>query len=376
MNQTYGAIPELQEFVRIMASAGVRSTKDYRAWSKDNESKMNEFFGYGRSDGMPGIYSLVNCAFHPQHPLALLNYTQLAHNTLHGFPAGWTRALRLCRGIVIDLEGKLVALPFAKFFNFGEQAETANLPAEPFEATVKYDGHLGIIFSYADQLLLTTRGYFDSPTSVLGSQMLAEQAEKNGWNASEFKNRTLLAEIIHPQTKVYVNYGQTGFIAIGATQLAPPQDFNCTELQAWSAVLNLPVTETWNGDSLAELAQLMKDRGITNQEGYVVRFQSGLRVKFKFENYIGLMVADKLTFTYLMNRLISGNAKKMLATLPEEIFQTALQMLGKIMLALATPGVAKDKWKQLYLLVPEEERTSYFQGVCRQLAKTFTSTSN
>lgn len=369
------AIDNLRKFVGLISSAGITTTTDYRAWAKEHKAQMAELFLYPATAGMPPISSLVSAAFHPQLPLMLFNYTQLAHNTLHEFPDGWTDVLRLCRGIVFDSNGKLCALPFPKFFNFGEHPETKDLPDEPFEATVKHDGHLGIIFPYAQRLILTTRGYFDSRTSVLGNQMLNEIAAKNSWKYEWFEERTLLVEIIHPETKVYLDYQQSGFIAIGGSDCRTFYDYPHDVLKTSAERLQLPIADIWQGNSLADLAQLMKDRSVTNQEGFVVRFESGLRVKFKFESYIGKMVADKLSYSYLLNRLSSGNAERMLSTLPEEILDTAHKMLGQILLAVASPGTLKDKWRRLYALVPQEERTSYFESVCRDFVKGFVAPS-
>lgn len=113
----------------------------------------------------------------------------------------------------------------------------------------------------------------------------------------------------------------------------------------------------------------MKDRSVTNAEGYVIRFSNGLRVKVKYETYIGEMVKAKLSYTYLMNRFASGNLEKMLSTLDEEIRDTALQMLGEIMLALSHPGTDRQKWQRLYSLVDPDDQTSYFQQVCRNFVK-------
>ena len=81
------------------------------------------------------------------------------------------------------------------------------------------------------------------------------------------------------------------------------------------------------------------------------------------------MVQEKLSYTYLMNRYKSGNLEKMIKLLPEEIYDTALKMLGEILLASSIEGSQKDKWQNLYKLVPEDQATSYFKQVCRQFIK-------
>ena len=367
------AILALSGFVQTFIEAGVTDTKSFNVWKKneDNAKYMMRLFEYPHDAGLPALTGLVKPFFHPTLPLVGLNYTQLAHNTLHEFPQGWTTALRLCRGIVFDdHQYNLVALPFMKFFNFGDHPETTSLPNEPFEATVKQDGHLGIIFRYNDEFILTTRGDFSSPTAQFANKMLAQYVKKNNWLEFFPNNNTVLVEIIHPETQVYVDYGDTKeFRLIGAFSHNLLKDYNYEALKIIAVNLGLPVTPIWAGNNLKDLAALMKDQTIHNQEGYVVRFESGLRVKFKFENYIGLMVRDKLSPAYLMQRMISGNLEKMLLTLPEEIiYATALNMLGEILLRISVGGTLKDKWRRLYDL-PHTTSNTYFQGICRDFVK-------
>jgi hypothetical protein len=371
---TKQAIANLKKFVRLLVKDGVNNKASYKAWIKadGNKAKMAKIFCYTELDGMPSITSLVNAFFHPKLSLIGLNYTQTAHNTLFEFPQGWTDELRLCRGIVFDRKANLVALPFPKFFNYGENPETRDLPTDmAFEATNKQDGHLGIIFQYRGRIILTSRGSFVSATSVLGNEMLAEHIQTLGPDHSWPKHHTLLVEIIHPDTQVYVDYdGQEEFILIGAYNFQTLEDVDYYGLCLLAQQFNLTATTIHQGKSLDELIAFMTDRQISNQEGYVIRFSSGLRVKIKFQTYIGYMVADKLSYTYLMNRMITGNLQRMLDTLPEEIYKIALEMLGQIMLHVSVPGTPKDKWRKLYEVMPPDQATAYFKTVCRNFVKT------
>ena len=361
------SLQNLGEFVRQLSRDGVTDGKTFSVWARENEEAMEVVFDYKRLDGMPSIRSLVRPFFHPTLPLVGLNYTQSAHNTLYEFASGWTEPLRLCRGIIFDCNGNLVALPFPKFFNYGEHAETRELPNEPFEATTKHDGHLGIIFEYKGKIYVTTRGDFESRTSVLATHMLREYARKYVWEDKFPEDVTLLVEVIHPETKVYLDYdGKRGFVLIGAFNRATLEDYDNEKLHNFSQLLGIPLVERWMSQELEDLVGLMQDRSVDDQEGFVVRFRSGLRMKLKFMSYIAKMVEDKLGFSYLMQRMIKGNLERMLDTLPEEIYGVALKMLGEIMMAVATPGSQKIKWQALYNLQPEEKRTSYYRGVCRK----------
>ncbi|OQA04200.1 MAG: RNA ligase [bacterium ADurb.Bin400] len=368
---TKSAVSHLQSFVVDCLGHGTYDRNGFHQWARSNEDLMGERFWYRRETGMPPIYSLVSPSFHPELPLVMFNYTPGAHNNLHKYPEGWTDPIRLCRGIVFDFEGRLVALPFPKFFNYGEHPETRELPNEPFEATVKMDGHLGIIFKYQGKLLLTTRGFFTSKTAVLGNRMLAEIASANGWlSPGGFPDDlTCLVEIIHPTTRVHTDYNQEGFVLIGGYNHRNFHDFDYAGLRLIGEQLGLPVCERWQGESIAELFALVNDPTMTGQEGFVARFASGLRVKFKFRSYIAKMVESKLSYTYLMQRFLSGNLQQMLGVLPEEVHEVATSMAGEILIAASVPGSAQDKWRSLYQLEPNDRSSVYFRTICREFAR-------
>ncbi len=180
---------------------------------------------------------------------------------------------------------------------------------------------------------------------------------------------TCLVEMIHPTTRVHVDYyGKEGFILIGAFDRVSLKDFDHDELEKLGKKLNLEVTERWSGDSMEELVELVHNPEIKNIEGYVARFNNGLRVKFKFIDYLGRMIGEKLSYHYLMNRIINGNLEKMIAVMSGEVQMQARLMLEKIE---RTEALASDREKKdyLYNLVPPEESTQYYRGICRNYLK-------
>lgn len=371
------AVESLGELVRLMDRASVNSRPDYRQWAKEHQKDLKELFWYEQLPGMPNIHQLVSADFHPEFPLILLNYTPVAHSTLHEFEHGWTDPIRLCRGIVFDRESNLIALPYAKFFNYGQHPETMYLPPdEPFEATVKKDGHLGIIFEYCGRILLTTRGSFTSPSAIIGQQMIDKYVEENNWGAWYPTDVTLLTEIIHPETKVYLDYhSQRELCLIGAFHRVRYYDYGYTDLRDLADYLGLPLTEIWTGNSLDELVALMGDRNIRNQEGYVIRFQSGLRVKLKFKTHLEKMMADNLSYKFLMRAWAKGELEEKIALLSPRDQERTQKMLNEILEVVSRPGKLREKRRWLYEMLPKpsldldpevEQSTSGYQKSCRQ----------
>lgn len=399
------AIEKLSQFVRDMSHQNIRSRQAFREWMKTSDGVIATLFEYDQKPGMPPIHALVNADFHPELPLVMFNYTPVAHNTLHAHPEGWTPALRMCRGIVFEMgTGKLIAHPFPKFFNLNEHPEAKletlveklksyhNDRSSGWYATRKMDGHLGIIFEYAGALHFTTRGTFTSPSAQLGTNMLRDYEQKHDWKTNFDPNMTTLVELIDPSTKVHVNYGKKSeFVLIGAFNRETFVDAtmnpeyiggiydgseirrDCLFIHGSRLKIETKGSDLFSfeprsnaSDNLQELVASMKDRDVVNAEGWVIRFFDGTRVKVKYETYIGLMVQKKLSPTYLMNRMMSGNLDRMLNTLDEEVVPAAHEMLGRIMRVLFMEANHKSRQNYLYGLVPPEESTSYYRSICRK----------
>jgi RNA ligase len=367
---TSQAVASLRRLVKRLVTDKVTSKDEFRTWRKEegNARFMAECLGYEQREGMPAATAIVQPFFHPDLPLIGLGYTQVAHNTLHNFQGGWTRQIRLCRGIIFDRKGKVVAFPFPKFFNHGEGL-TGQVPGGPFEATLKHDGHLGIIFEYEGELYITTRGSFVSKTSKFATEMLNDYREK--WRGVYPKNVTTLVEIIHPETHVIVDYGDAkNFTVIGLFNRRSYKDCQYKGLVAHAKLLGLPVTEIWTGDTVDDLIKLMHDLSIDNQEGYVARFKlTGERLKFKLKRYIGKMIADKLTVKWVMARLQDGSLERRSGDLPGEVQGEIKSLQDKVLGVQKVKGV-KERQTYMYELEPKaEERTDYYKGLCRKFLR-------
>jgi RNA ligase len=120
---------------------------------------------------------------HPSLPLRIYNYSRNCQ-----FEEYWDDLTLMCRGLVLDHDGNIVARPFRKFFNLEESKHT---PTTDFDVYEKMDGSLGILFYY-DEWLLATRGSFTSEQSIKGKEML------NKYSTEKLdKNKTYLFEIIY-----------------------------------------------------------------------------------------------------------------------------------------------------------------------------------
>lgn len=210
-------------------------------------------------------------------PLVLYNYTEKAT-----FDRAWdTKYTRDARGIIFEAAtGKLIAKPFPKFFNLGEQPETMllNLPNEAYCVTEKLDGSLGIIYYYDNEWQVATRGSFSSPQAIKAKEML------NKYRTETFTpGCTYLVEIIYPDNKIVVSYDKEELVMIGA-YYHDGVEMPRAAVVVSAAYANMPASKqyAYTIDEMVTL-QHMLDK---DQEGFVVRFDQGLRIKIKGKEYL------------------------------------------------------------------------------------------
>ncbi len=208
---------------------------------------------------------------HPLYALFIYNYTDKAQ-----YEHRWTDETRQCRGLIMDGQDRIVARPFPKFHNLEEMGEDWQAPAEDFQVTMKLDGSLGISYVTPQGIQIATRGSFTSDQAIHATQLFQERYSTLPWEADKY---TYLFEIIFPANRIVVNYGDLDDLILLA--VIDTQTGRDMPLPEW---FQNRVT-TYDGiTDLSTLKGMAKD----NEEGFVVRFVSGLRIKTKFPEYVRL----------------------------------------------------------------------------------------
>lgn len=210
---------------------------------------------------------------HSSGDLFIYNYTAKAQ-----YDRLWTPETMQCRGLILDRDGAIAARPLPKFFNLQEYQ--GNLPAEPFDVYEKLDGSLGILYWHQGQPHIASRGSFYSEQSIKGEAIL--QAKYAEAIAKLNPSLTYLFEIIYPANRIVVDYGSLeALVLLAVLDTASGTEYAIEEF----ADLGFPLAKKYDGlQDIAAIAQLNEQ----NQEGFVIRFASGLRLKFKFAEYVQL----------------------------------------------------------------------------------------
>jgi RNA ligase len=218
----------------------------------------------------------------------------------------WDDITLNCRGLVLDTEGNVIAKPFPKFFNYEEIKDDkyahcegcrksgmincgyfdecggwemrSVIPNEYFEIYEKVDGSLGIFFYYEGEWHMATRGSFTSEQAIKGMEI----AKKYNYNKICVPGYTYLFEIIYPENRIVVDYGKEERLVLLGVMNRRGEEFPYEEMvdEGWDIVMKY---KAWGEDWETLKKEISKDN-----EGYVIRFSGGMRMKIKGDEYVRL----------------------------------------------------------------------------------------
>jgi T4 RnlA family RNA ligase len=286
----------------------------------------------------------INVQKHPTAALYIYNYSPKAQ-----YDRLWNEWTLACRGLILDENHKVVARPFKKFFNLGEY-ENQPIPNEGFEVYEKMDGSLGIMYWLDNEPFIATRGSFVSEQSQKANQLL-----KTKYAASIKlldQTKTYLFEIIYPENRIVLDYEQEEKLVLLAI-IDTETDKDC-ELE------NIGFEIVKKYDGLYDLQQLKKLE-MPNQEGFVVKFKDGYRLKVKFDEYVRIhRIVTQVSSYNIWEYLNAGqDLLPILDKVPDEFYDWVKATHAKLLTQYAEiEHIAKSDFKDLG---DRKETALYFQ---------------
>jgi RNA ligase len=272
----------------------------------------------------------VRRQYHPTEPLVIYNYTEKC-----AFANEWNAVTRTCRGLIVHSgNGRVVARPLPKFFNYGQTGEDPFDLDEPVRVFDKMDGSLGILYPTSQGMAVATRGSFTSEQALKATEILHEKYPEwaqitYDWFRSNFDanwyevNYTDLVEIVYPENRIVVDYaGMEDLVYLGQVQISTGE-FTAHHL-SWTG----PVSEEFT--SLHTLQEVLESEPRPGKEGYVVWSADMSRcVKIKQQDYIEL------------HRLVTGlNARR--------VYQAMRGDQGLVQIASPLPDEFHDFVRDVY----------------------------
>lgn len=190
---------------------------------------------------------------------------------------GWDEFTVMARGLILDeAAGQVIATPFPKFFNVGERR--GEVPDLPFEAFEKLDGSLIIAFHYEGSWRAATKGAFDSEQAVWAHTRF-DAADLSPLTPGT----TYLFEAVYPENRIVVRYPEPALVMLSAYG-GDGRELTYDEVVATCRALGWRAARRHEFGSIADMvghaATLPRD-----DEGFVIRFGNGLRLKLKRAEY-------------------------------------------------------------------------------------------
>lgn len=264
--------------------------------------------------------------YHPEYFYTIYNYSKSAQACRL-----WNTTTMTCRGLIINtVTGEILARPFPKFFNYGEESQQKRKWSvnEPVIVTDKLDGSLGI--SYLDpegKPCIATRGSFTSDQAIKGTEILRTKYAE--WQPDP--GLTYLFEIIYPENRIVVDYGQTeDLVLLGAVNIETGKSIDpvIAGMNWWGPSAKVMKYKTFQ--------EALEAKPRPNSEGLVVHFiNSDQRVKLKQEDYVELhRIVSNLDAQVVWDYLREGKPLiDLVEALPEEfenwIYETGIELMKK-----------------------------------------------
>lgn len=253
-----------------------------------------------------GQYGEVNATY--CDGMMLFNYSAVAQ-----FANRWNFFERISRGLILDaFSGEVIARPFDKFHNW-DVNHTNSTPI--VDITEKLDGSLGILYRYKGEYRIATRGSFTSEQALWATRFLNHNYDLTGLD----DDLTLLFEIIYPENRVVVDYdGWKALVLIAARSRSAGYEVTYNELGALAVRFGFDLVRRYQFFSVQDIIDACHALS-ANNEGWVVRFADGERLKFKGDAYrLAHRIMTGVTFNRVLEAVRDGLFEQMIEGVPDE----------------------------------------------------------
>jgi RNA ligase len=247
------------------------------------------------------------------------------------FEKHWNEFTLIARGLILDVKNKkIVAMCLPKFFNYGEawiktsenEGISPELPKEGFTIGEKIDGSCCFVWMVDGEWHTSTRGSFFSEQAIWAEDFLRKNIKTEYLNPKF----TYICEVIYPENRIVVKYDYAGLVLLSAYCGEEGENYGkeCDRIYldgiAQKTGLRRPKVYGYKSvDDLLKISETLK----YDQEGFVVRFENGYRVKVKGREYCAvhriISGCKPLTIWEMMSECQDLVAVKKL--LPEEFWK-------------------------------------------------------
>jgi hypothetical protein len=261
----------------------------------------------------------IKAVEHPEDPLVILNYCQITSPKTEPL-------VHECRALTLHKDSwEVVARSFQRFFNYGEMAEiTSRFNWQDYEATAKEDGSLMVLYHYAGQWRVNTRGSFAALPICTGGPT---------WGQLFFGTLGDKLHLLDPQVcyvfemcsqwnKVVRSYPQPTLFLL-AMFYPDGRELWRADVEEAAADLGVQCPQTFTFRDVTEIvSHLNRDDLDATFEGFVLRDDGGMRLKIKNARYVALHTLKGNDGNLFMTKnllpfVLKGERDELLAYFPE-----------------------------------------------------------
>lgn len=232
-----------------------------------------------------------------------------------------------CRGIILRKnDWKIVCYPFNKFFNYGE-GHSDTIDFATARVLEKVDGSIMKMWHDGIEWIISTNGKIDSTdaTCAIGKsfkqlfiESLKNQLDNDETKYNEFfqtlnehKNFTYIFEMVHPLTRVVIEYDKPDIRHIGTRNNDTYEELDI------NIGIQKPIEYKFSSfEDVVNMSRILP----YSEEGYVVVDANWNRVKVKSPAYLAvhhLKNAGVLSARRVMDIILNGEQSEVLANFPE-----------------------------------------------------------
>lgn len=226
--------------------------------------------------GLQAEVALGHISVQKDGDLEQFNYTRKC--TIDG---EWNVFSLIARGLILNpVKKKVVCAGLTKFFNY---MEVPYVPEnETFRATSKMDGSCVFLWFNEGLWRCSTRGSFYSEQALWAEQWAFQNINNNFL----IPGRTYIFEAIYPENRIVVKYDFEGLVLITGFN-KNGYEFPYEDTQRYAKEMGVRCVEEVKFSSIAEMVEKAKVLPET-EEGWVLRFENGFRLKLKGDTYASL----------------------------------------------------------------------------------------
>lgn len=246
----------------------------------------------------------------------------------------WNEATTQARGLITYAE-EVISRPFKKFFNYEQHFNVyKKLPQGHGLIREKLDGSFGVLYRNPNtgEYGVSSKASFTSPQAQWATDYLRHQmnVEYMGLDTDRF---TYLWEIIYPANRIVLPYDYSGLVLLEVIHTESGETDHA-EFQRLEALgIRVPKVYDSRTIDLADLSVLYQQVEDT-EEGFVVRYDNGVRIKVKGEEYLRLhRIVTGMSEKSIWEMLRDGKRAELIdtiKTMPDEFYGWAMGVINRL----------------------------------------------